>query len=65
MTKLSNIRPLGRYKHVDTCQVVNIKKGKNMQRGTDLLFYLKKGKRIFISDMEFYGGQWKKVIDKF
>jgi len=54
MTKLSNIRELGRYKNIETGSEYNIKKGRNMQRGTDLIFYLYRGKRQFISDRDFY-----------
>jgi hypothetical protein len=54
MTKLSNIRKLGRYKNTETGSEYNIKKGRNMQRGTDLIFYLYRGKRQFISDRDFY-----------
>lgn len=59
MTRLSNIRSLGRYKNADGKEV-NVKKGRNTQRGTDVLFYLYRGKRIFISDKDFYGS-FKKV----
>jgi hypothetical protein len=61
MTRLSNIRAVGRYLNVDTQQEVNVKKGRNLQRGTDLLFFLYRGKRQFISDRDFYGGVWKKI----
>jgi zona occludens toxin (predicted ATPase) len=54
MTKLSNIRELGRYQTTETGNEHNIKKGRNMQRGTDLIFYLYMCKRQFISDMDFY-----------
>lgn len=54
MTKLSNIRPLGRYKNTETNKEYNIKKGRNLQRGTDLIFYLYRNSRIFISDRDFY-----------
>lgn len=53
--KLSNIRNYGRYKHIETKQEVNVKIGKNLQCKTDHLFYLNKGKRIYITDSEFYG----------
>jgi len=60
--KLSNIKNLGRFEHKQTCQSVNIKKGRNAQRGTDLLFYLFRGKRMFISDEEFYSRKlWIKI----
>jgi hypothetical protein len=54
MTKLSNIRDLGRYRNTETGKECNVKKGRNMQRGTDLIFYLYRNKRQFISDRDFY-----------
>lgn len=54
MTKLSNIRELGRYKNTQTNKEYNIKKGTNKQRGTDIIFYLYRGKKQVISDMDFY-----------
>jgi hypothetical protein len=59
--KLSNIRSVGRYKNVATDKEVNVKQGRNLQRGTDHLFYLYRGKRQFISDRDFYGGMWVKI----
>lgn len=52
--KLSKIKNIGRFKHKVTLQTVNIKQGRNMQRGTDLYYYLFKGKRKFITDKDFY-----------
>jgi len=54
MTKLSNIRELGRYKNTITGKEYNLKKGTNKQRGTDSIFYTYRGKREFISDADFY-----------
>lgn len=54
MTKLTNIRQLGRFKCIETNREYNIKKGRNAQRGTDHLYYLYKGKRMFINDSDFY-----------
>ena len=53
MTKLSNIRELGRYKNTETGNECYIKKGTNKQRGIDLIFYLHRGERQFISDRDF------------
>jgi len=61
MTRLTNIRGVGRYRNVDTGKEVNVKTGRNLQRGTDLLFYLYRGKRQYISDRDFYGGMWVKI----
>lgn len=63
MTRLTNIRELGRYKNIETGKEYNIKKGTNKQRGTDLLFYLYMGKRIYISDKEFYSDKLYKKIE--
>lgn len=52
--KLSNIRKMGRFKNTETGQTYNIHKGRYMTRGTDVLFYLYKGKRIFISDYDYF-----------
>lgn len=60
MTRLSNIKELGRYKNNQTGKEYNLKKGRNKQRGTDLIFYLYRGKRQFVSDAEFYSN-YKKV----
>lgn len=54
MTKLSYIRELGRYKNIETEKEYNIKKGTNKQRGTDVIYYLFRGKRQFVSDKDFY-----------
>lgn len=61
MTKLTNIRSVGRYRNVATDKEANLKIGRNLQRGTDLLFYLYRGKRQYISDRDFYGGMWVKT----
>lgn len=54
MTRLTNIRELGRFRNKQTGAEYNVKKGRNMQRGTDLIFYLYRNKRQFISDADFY-----------
>ncbi len=53
--KLSNIKELGRYENTETGKEYNLKKGRNKERGTDLIFYLYRGSRQFISDRDFYG----------
>ena len=62
--RLTGIKTLGRYRNTDSNKVVNVKRGRNLQRGTDLLFYLYRGKRVFITDRDFYGGVWKNVREK-
>ncbi len=54
MARLSNIRPLGRYKNTETGKEYNIKKGRNNARGVDIIFYLYRNKRQVISDRDFY-----------
>jgi hypothetical protein len=60
--KLTHIKELGRYQNLNTKQKVNIKQGRNMKRGTDHLFYLYRGKKMFISQADFYGGIFKKIV---
>ncbi|URC22765.1 hypothetical protein KASHIRA_01910 [Serratia phage vB_SmaM-Kashira] len=60
MSKLTNVRPLGRFTNPATGQTVNIHKGRNPQRGTEHRFYLYRGKRIFISETE-YHAFWERV----
>ncbi len=57
--RLSNIRNIGRYKNNINGKEYNIKKGTNKQRGTDIIFYLYRNKRIIISDLEFYDNHTK------
>ena len=61
MTRLTGIRNLGRYENIDTGKTVNVKKGRNPQRGVDIIFYLYRGRRVYISDRDFYGGVWKQI----
>lgn len=61
MKKFSNIRPLGRYKNIETGKEYNIKKGTNKQRGTDSIFYLYRSEKQFISDSEFYSSKYEKI----
>jgi len=60
MTKLTNVRAIGRYKNTETGNEYNIKIGTNKQRGVNVIFYLYRGKRQFISDSDFYS-IYKKV----
>jgi len=60
MTKLSGIKELGRYKNTKTGKEYNLKSGRNIQSGTDLIFYLYRCKRYFISDADYYS-IYKKV----
>lgn len=52
--KLTDIKELGRYKNTITGKSYNLKRGRNSQRGVDVVFYLYRGKRQIISDYDFY-----------
>lgn len=54
MTILTNIKTLGRFRNKETGKEYNIKRGRNMRRGTNVLYYLRSGSRVFISDSDFY-----------
>ncbi len=54
MVRLTMIRELGRFREVQTGKEYNLKKGRNVSRGTDHIFYIYRGKRVFISDYDFY-----------
>lgn len=58
--KLKNIRELGRFENTDG-KAVNVKVGRQVGRSVDLLYYLYRGKRVFISDHEFYSKEWTKI----
>jgi hypothetical protein len=59
---LSNVRSLGRYRNIETGKEYNIKKGTNRQRGTDSIFYLYRGNKVFVSDKDFYS-IYKKISE--
>lgn len=64
MRRLRNIRLLGRYKHLPTGKEWNVYKGNDKKRGTDHIFYLKSGKREYITDADFYNKEvFKKISD--
>jgi hypothetical protein len=54
MIKLKGCRKLGRYVNPETGRPVNVYKGTNTQRGTDHLYFLRSGKRVFICQHDFY-----------
>ncbi|MDC3312700.1 hypothetical protein OAV22_02060 [Flavobacteriaceae bacterium] len=56
--KLRNIRNVGRFKNPKTGREVNVKTGNWASRGTDHYFYLYRGKRILIADIDFHH-RWK------
>lgn len=57
--KLTNIRAVGRYVNPQTGSPVNVKKGRQVGRSTDVMFYLCMGKRIYICMSDF--AKWEKV----
>lgn len=58
--KLSRIRILGRYTNPETNRAVNVHRGRRKARGTDHMFYVHSGRRVFINDADFYSN-WKRV----
>ena len=60
MTRLTNIRNIGRYKNTETGKEYNIKAGMNKQLCVYIFLYLYRGKRQFISVKDFYS-IYKKV----
>ena len=59
--KLTNLRNLGRYINPETKCPVNVHKGQKKGYSVEVLFYLYRGKRQFISDRDFYD-KWVKEI---
>lgn len=57
--RLKTIRLLGRYMSPHG-KCVNVKIGRQIGRNVDVLFYLSMGKKIYISDREFYLS-WEEV----
>lgn len=62
--KLSNLRRRGRYINPETGRPVNVHVGRNVQRGTDIHFFLRSGKRVLISDRDLFT-TWEKVNEPF
>jgi len=58
--KLKNIRELGRWENTDG-KAVNVKVGKRIGYGDDILYYLYRGKRVILSDRDFYSKEWTKI----
>ena len=56
--KLSNIRNVGRFINPETGRAVNVKKGRQVGRSVDVLFFLRSGIRVLINDADFYNN-WK------
>ena len=58
MIRLTRIQKLGRYINPETQRAVNVHTGRYVGRSVDLIFYIRSGVRVFISDREFYN-EWK------
>lgn len=58
ISRLINIRNIGKYVNAATGRSVNVKKGTRKGYDTDHIFYLYRGKRVYISESEFYNN-WK------
>jgi len=52
---------VGRYRNTETLKEFNVKKGNQKGRSIDILYYLYRGKRIIISDMDFYSPKYVKI----
>jgi len=59
--KLTNIRSVGRYRNTETLKEYNVKIGRQKGRSVDILYYLYRGKRIIIQDIDFYSPKYVKV----
>jgi hypothetical protein len=57
--RLRETRILGRYKNAVTGKEYNIQKGTRVGRGTDVYYYLYRGKRQFISAEEYFKNHTK------
>lgn len=58
---LTNVKDIGRYRNTETLKEYNIKKGRKVGYGVDILYYLYRGKRMIIPDNEFYGSKYIKI----
>ncbi len=56
--KLTGIRRIGRYKSPSGGEV-NVYRGRRVGRSVDILYYLYRGKRNYISDVEF--SEWVQI----
>lgn len=53
MIKITNVIVLGRFKNIKNNKSFTIRKGKSLETGDNLIFYLYLGKRIYISEDDF------------
>lgn len=61
MLRLTNIRTVGRYRNTETLKEYNVKIGRKKGYGIDILFYLYRGKRVIIQDIDFYSPKYIQV----
>lgn len=59
--KLRDIYLLGRYRTPDG-RLVNVRKGREVDGGWDVLFYLFRQHRVIIGENDFYR-EWVKILD--
>ena len=60
--KLTRIRKLGRFMNPETGRPVNVHKGRKVGYSCDVMFFIRSGKRVFVSDRDFYSKDlWTKV----
>jgi len=59
--KLTNIRPVGRFRNEKTKQEVNIHRGRQVGRSVDVSYFLQSGRRVLVSEADLYGGDWKRI----
>lgn len=56
--KLTNLRLVGRYINPATGKPVNVRKGRQVGRSVDILFYTYRGSRHLINARDFFNN-WK------
>lgn len=54
MASIVNRKNVGRFEDTATGRHVNVKKGRNKQRGTDHYFYMYRGSVVIIDDTDFH-----------
>ena len=59
--RLTRLRKIGRFVNPETGRAVNVHQGRQVGRSNDVLFYLLKNRRMYITDSAFYH-DWKKEI---
>jgi hypothetical protein len=62
MKKLRNIQNLGRYRHKETGQEVNMKSGIIVGRTSKMYYYLYRNVRQIVPENEYFDN-WKKITE--